>query len=303
MSSSSTLDSYDPADATPETVDRADLRAALIDGSNRQRVHGAKVIATLAASDPDYVEPLVPTIAETLGDDRIVVNRELASALASVANIALETLEPAVGPLVALLNHDVPVVRGVAAMPVRLLALERPDWFVPHADMLLTVLEDQISDPTDGYDGVPLEEPDRYELHHSIAQDEERRQLVARTVAAAVLVEVADREPTILSADTDRLVALVGADDPAVVGTVADVIGSLANAGIEVEAATTPLCGALTTWDHDDSVRARIVRALGYLEDPEAIAPLQRVAYEDDTSMELRELASETAVWLVRHCG
>lgn len=298
MSPSSALDSLEPADATPRTVDRADLRTALTDGSNRQRVHAAKITATLAASDPDYVEPLVPTIAEGLGDERVVVDRELASALASVADESPEALDPAVGPLVGLLAHDVPVVRSVAAMPVRLLAVDDPDLFTSHVDGLLNALEHTIDDPTAGFEAEPLEEPDRFELHQTITQDEERRQLVARTITAAILSEISDRTPTALADHADRLIALLDSDSPTVVGASADCLGALAETGADVSRATQPLCDALDAWTHDDAIRAQLVRAIGRVGEPAATPAVERVAADDSASTELCELARETVAWL-----
>lgn len=298
MSPRSPLESLDPADVTSEAVDRADLRVALTEGGNRQRVHAAKITASLAAANPEYVEPLLPTIAEVLGDERVVVDRELASALASVADESPEALAPAVGPLVDLLAHDVPVVRSVAALPVRLLAIEEPDLFTAHVDSILSALEHTSDDPTTGFEAEPLEEPDRFELHQQISQDEGRRQLVARTVAAAILNEVCDRTPTALTAHDDRLIALLDGDNPAVVGASADCLGALSETGTDVSHATQSLCTALDAWAYDDATRARLVRAVGRIGDPEATPAVERVASDEDAPAELCELAHETVEWL-----
>ncbi|MBV0902944.1 hypothetical protein [Haloarcula salina] len=299
MTESTALASLDPEMVRPEAVDRDALGEALSATKNRRRTHAAKLTATLAAEDPSFVEPLVPTIASVLGDERVVVNRELSSALASIAAESADSVTPAIAPLLELLSDDVPLVRSVAAIPVRALAVEDPTLFVGHADQLLDVVERDVSDPTAGFDAAPLEDPEVFELHQSISQDEERRQFVARTVAAMVLEEVTAIEPESVAEHVDPLLSLLNDDDAAVVGAVANCIASLARADVGgVSDAATALSDQLLTWEHDDAIRAQLLRALGYVGDSEAIPAVRTVATDEDAPPELRTLAAETEDWL-----
>ncbi|KZX49078.1 MULTISPECIES: HEAT repeat domain-containing protein [Haloarcula] len=299
MTESTSLDSLDPGLVTPEEVNRDALRDALNASGNRRRTHAAKLTATLAATDPSFVEPLVTTIASTLGDERVVVNRELSSALASLTHESTDSMTPAVEPLLELLSDEVPLVRSVAAMPIRSLAIEDPTLFVGHADQLLEVVEREVSDPTAGFDAAPLDDPEMFELHQSISQDEERRQFVARTVAVMVLEEATAIEPESVADDVDRLLSLLNDDDPAVVGAIANCITSLAQADADgLSDAAAALGDQLRAWEHDDAVRAQLLRALGFVRDSEAISAVRTVATDEDAPPELRTLAAETEDWL-----
>lgn len=293
-----TEDPIEELDASSlKDVETSTLRKALNADDNQTRISAAKTCSSRAEKDIDNIVPLIPDIVDRLDDERVAVLRESTIALACLAESQPESLEGSVGPLVDLLVHNVPIVRATAAKAIGSLAIERPEWFVPHVEGLLDVIGEEIVDPTERIEGRPLEGPHLWEAKQSISTIEMRRQLAAISIAANVLVEISDTNADALEAYLPRIVASLDHDVGAVVAASADILANISQEGPDVVSlALEPLCSLLNS--QNGMIRARVVRALGILGDENAIEPLRRVATDEGASQELRDLAIDTILWL-----
>lgn len=283
--------------ATPEEVDIERVESGLRSDDNLVRTHAAQLTTALAAGEPRSIEPLVPTLSGMFDDDRAVVLKEVLFALSLLADDDPEAVVDVAGDLIGVLNHDLPIVNSAGARVLRPLAAERPEVFSDHVDELLAVVEHPVSDPLEGLEPSPNPDAVRTETVENIRGQSRRRQLAARVVAAHVVVEVADVDPASVSPHSDRLIALLDDDDPAVRAAAAGALAALAeHHPEELDEVVPSLIDALD--DVDDTVRARAVAALGYLDADAAVDPLREVAGNEDADADLRDLASETADFL-----
>jgi hypothetical protein len=287
----------DPETATPGEVDIERVESGLRSDDNLVRTHAAQLTTALAAEDPHSIQPLVPTLSGLFDDDRAVVLKEVLFALSLLADDEPEAVVDVAGDLPAVLNHDLPIVNSAAARVLRPLAAERPDAFTDHVDQLLAVVERPVSDPMEGLEPSPNPDAVRTETVENIRGQSRRRQLAARVVAVHVVVEVAEIKPASVSPHSDRLLALLDDDNPAVRAAAAGTLAALAeHRPTELNEVVPPLIDALD--DVDETVRARAVAALGHLGNDAAVDPLREVAGKEDTDADLRDLAAETADFL-----
>jgi HEAT repeat protein len=100
----------------------ADLRVGLSFDEPEVREKLAKGLACVALGDPDRLRHLVPSLAEHLDDDRVLVRYHLCTALAAVGCEHPENLSEAAAPLRARLADESPYVQGRAVEAVALLA-------------------------------------------------------------------------------------------------------------------------------------------------------------------------------------
>jgi HEAT repeat protein len=287
----------DPETATPEEVDLGRVESSLKSDDNLVRTHAAQLTTALAAEDPHSIEPLVPTLSKMFDDDRGVVLKEVLFALSLLADDDPEAVVDVAGDLLGVLNHDLPIVNSAGARVLRPLAAEHPEAFSDHINELLAVVEHPVSDPLEGLEPSSNPEPVRTETVETIRGQSRRRQLAAHVIAAHVVVEVADIDPVSVSPYSDRLIALLDNDNPAVRAATAAALAAVAeHRPAELDEAIPSLIDALD--DVDDTVRARVITTLGHLGDGAAVDPLREVAADEDADADLRDLAVETAEFL-----
>jgi vesicle coat complex subunit len=287
----------DPETATPGEVDIKRVESGLRSDNNLVRTHAAQLTTALAAEDPHTIEPLVPTLSGMFDDDRAVVLKEVLFALSLLADDDPEAVVDVASDLLGVLNHDLPIVNSAGARVLRPLAAERPDAFSDHVDELLAIVEHPVLDPLEGLEPSPNPDAVRTETVENIRGQSKRRQLAARVIVAHLLVKVTDIEPTSVSPHSDRLIALLNDDNPTVRSATAGALAALAeHQPAELDEAIPSLIDALD--DVDDTVRARIIAALGHLGDDAAVDPLREVTRDEDADADLRDLAAETADFL-----
>lgn len=276
-------------------VDLGAVRSGLQSDRNTVRIHAAEVAAGIATDDSDEAAVLVPDLAHALDDELRTVVYQTTIATTQIAEDHPLALEPAIDPLVDTLDHDLPLVRTLAARSLGFVALERPDLFVEHVDTLVDVTrretEDVVSE--DAVTRADLDPEQRQSLQQ-INKESQIRQLVTRAITANLLVEVAAYDPDALAPYADEFVELLDDDDTSVAVPSADVVATLAEADVaDLSHAVDPLCDLL---DHEDEgLAANAVTALGFVGDARAVGPLRDLAAADDADEDLRELADRTA--------
>ncbi|WP_225334869.1 HEAT repeat domain-containing protein [Halomicrobium urmianum] len=287
----------DPTETPPEEIDLDLVRAGLKSENNIDRTRAAQIVSTMAAEDLELVEPLVPTLVEMFDDERTVVLKEVLFTLSLLAEEDPGHVADDVGGLIGLLDHDIPLVRTVAARALRPVAVDRPEVFTAHADDLLTVVEQPVEDPTEGYEPDPNAHSAQVQTINDVREKAERRQLAARAVAAHVVVAVADRDAEAVMDHVGRLADLLDDDSPAVTAAAADALANVAEQQPDaVGGVTDALIG---TFDGpDDPTRASAVAALGFVGDEAAVEPLRELADDDEADDDLCELATETAAFI-----
>ncbi|GKZ14480.1 HEAT repeat domain-containing protein [Haladaptatus sp. T7] len=289
------ITALDPETVSPGDVDTEGLRAALEREDNLVRTHAARLVSAVAERDLDSVEPLVPTLVGALDDDRIVVLRESLVVLAAIAEDSPEAVREAIPSLCSLLEHETPLIPALASEVVRVLAVERAEWFVPHVGELVTAMETEPTDPTAG--GADAFSNDAEPRAHvtDVYREELRRQITARTVVANVVYEVATIDPESVRPHASRFVALIEAGSGAVLSASVCAVNMISEANPEaVENAVEPLCDRLSVPDR--AVQVHAVSALGNVGDPTAVEPLREFADGDaPLDDEIRSLARTTA--------
>ena len=291
-------------DLDPETMSAVDvkidrLREGLRSEDNLVRTHTARLVSALAVDDLETVEPLVPTLVEALDDDRIVVLRESLLVLAGVADDSPSAVHDAIPDLLALLDHETPLIPSLAAEVVRVLAIHRVEWFVPYVGELVTAMADEPTDPIAGPATVPATPNTEPRAHlANVSKQEMERQITARTIVANVVYEVAETDADTVLPHASRFISIVrdgsGAVPAASVGAISFISENHPDAVAE---AVEPLCDRLTT--RDRTVQVHAISALGYIDDSSAVGPLRAFA-EGDAPLdeEIRSIARTTADWL-----
>lgn len=284
-------DPEEPLSGVPVDV----LRSGLESPELRVRKHAAMVAASVAADDPDGAAAVVPTLVERLEDDSKVVVTKSTIALSVVAEERPAALEDAVSPLVDLLVDDLPLVRVFAARALGHVSVEHPEFLLGTEETLRAALSMDVEETIDS---ERLQEEaatqKNFESLNSVNVEGQKRQVVAKSVAANLLAEVADLEPERLRGELAPFVEALDDDLPTVVMASLDVVGQVAR--IDPEAAreaVEPVCDVLTR--RNEQLVATAVTALGYIGDTRAVDPLEELADDEDREEDLRELAAETA--------
>ncbi|MGA9401919.1 HEAT repeat domain-containing protein [Haladaptatus sp.] len=287
----------DPETVSADDVEIDTLREGLRSEENLVRTHTAQIVSALAADDLETVEPLIPTLVAVLDDDRIVVLRESLLILAAVADDTPSAVRDAIPDLLSLLTHETPLIPALAADVIRVLAIDHPEWFVPYADELVAVMETEPTDPVEDATAAPNTQAREHLA--SVSREEMERQTTARTVVANVVYEVASIDAEAVRPHASRLCSLVcdgsGAVLSASVGAISFISEEYPDA---VADAVAPLCDRLTTPDR--TVQVHAVSALGHIGDPSAADPLREFADGDaPLDEEIRSIAHATEDWLI----
>ncbi|MCU4740795.1 HEAT repeat domain-containing protein [Natronoglomus mannanivorans] len=287
----------DTAKSDPDAIDLEEIEALLDDDWEERRNTGLKVLVGLAADDPERVVPFVDDVIDCLSESYGPARSHAALVLTLLVEDYPELVEPAIPQLVDNLTDETPIYRYRAARTIALQTEATPESFVEHADDLIDVLIDgpTVSKP------APPDDPSRREQHKGQVehlQPDFARSAATKEVAANVLVEVAEREPSVCAERLSDLYSVLENEDevPLVRGAIVDIVKHIAMA----DAADSPAVTDVLIDHLDDDttvVRARAIRALGFAEVADAIEPLRTVA-ESDPDEDVRDLASETADWL-----
>ncbi|WP_254273138.1 HEAT repeat domain-containing protein [Haloarcula marina] len=283
-------------DVTPESVDPAEIRAALDADSAPVRQRGARVCTTLAEDDTDSVRPVVDELGRALTDENPGVVQTAAAALTQAATadpaVVVETLDRAA----ALADADLGGVQIAGAQLLATVAKQEPAHCTPVVGTLL----DRLGRPPASDDDESMaacvgdEITQRTIREHE--EEEQQHERVARQVFANVVVAVAEAEPSALVDHVDTVADLTTAEDLVVRGAALDVLGAV---GSESPSAVDPVADAiLACLDADVGVlRARAVRTLGFLDDAQYADALSDVAATDPDD-EVAAFAAETAAFL-----
>ncbi|MFB6074994.1 MAG: HEAT repeat domain-containing protein [Haloarculaceae archaeon] len=285
----------DPDEVTPGTVDYDAVRAGFHHEEGLVKNRAADVTTALAEADIDAVDPLLEDVIAALEDDNVNVVKKATAVLSVVAEEDPDRLEDAVGPLVRTLDHDLPLIQTFAVRALRPIAMEHPEWFGPHVGELADRVEEGRHHMVDAED--PDVDQEVRQTLSKINASEGRKQLIAYSVAANLIVEVAEVDPDAVLPHVDHLVEMLDDVTPVAAGTIAEALGRIARDDPEAVAhAVDPL----TEWvDYaDEAIAGRVIRALGYIGDPAAAPAIRAVAEDEDRDEDLRDLARETADFL-----
>lgn len=285
----------------PETFSVGDVPVDVIlsgleSDDNLVRKRAATLNAALAAEDVDLVLDHVDLMLDLLDDERAVVVRETVVALMWVAEEHPEALENTVGDLVGVLRHDLPLIQNYGSQAVRLLAAEHPEWFVPHVEALLDVIEDERMNQLTEDDLAKMDQ-ETAEQYRGLDREEDKRHMATRTVAGHVVIEAADVDPEAVAPYADRLIDLLTHDSLGTRTWSAATIGNLAQYDRNlVTGAVAPLCDMVD--NSDEMAAANAITALGHVGDERAVEPLRDATADDGVDEDVRALASETADFL-----
>jgi HEAT repeat protein len=291
----------DLLDIDPESVTQSDVELDLVRDAVRNetdlvRDRAAEILLSFAEDDPESVLPAVEEIAVGIGSDHINVRHKTLSAAVMLGEDHVDELEPVVEPTVHCLHDKVPRTQAFAAKVLRPIAAERPEWLVPHTDLLLSVAREDLEDLTDQIPDEVLEDPQAAEQFQNAAQEEKKQQFLARAVAANLLYEAVDTDPS-AAPDLEKLLDTIEGADGTVTAAMIDTIAAIGQADpIAIEDAVEPLIELL---DHPtEEIQARAVKALGFSGDDRAIEPLRDLADHPGAGDDLQALAAETADWI-----
>ena len=286
----------DPESVTQSDVDLDLVRDAVRNETDLVRDRAAAILLAFAEDDPESVLPAVEEIAVGIDSDHINVRHKTLSAAVILGEDHVDELGPIVEPTVNCLYDHVPRTQAFAAKALRPIAAERPEWLVPHTDLLLTVVREDLEDLTDQFPDEVLEDPRAGEQFQNVAEEEKKQQFLARAVAANLLYEAVDTDPS-AAPDLEELLDTIKGADGTVTAAMIDTIAAIGQADpIAIEDAVEPMIELL---DHPtEEIQARVVKALGFSGDDRAIEPLRDLADDPSAGDDLQALAAETADWI-----
>lgn len=292
--SSALFDGIDPESVTPGDITEAALHEALSSSDPLLRQRGANACETLTEHDVDAVVPVLDELAALAGGDNAPVALRAIATLDAVAETDPTALDGRLSGLVSALDSDVVDVRLTAGTVLRKIVVKQPALLAPHTQQLVESLSATEPNSSDFGDVVDDQETRRTLKQHEEA--ERQRQIAGRRMLINIVVAITETEPRSAFDSVDALATLLEDWDPAVSGGAVDALAELAAIDPAVVA---HLSEQLTDClDHDTaSVRARAVRALGYLGDDEAVSKLRAVG-ENDADGDVRAIAAETADFL-----
>lgn len=264
-----------------------------------------QAVSLLVRESPDRATAFADRVTELLEDDVLAVRAAAALAAMSLAKQRPESVQQAIPSLVDLLDEDPPLLRFRAAGALAPLTDSHPEAFSEHVDRLVRSLrhgprfETDLQSVAQSSDLTAEQKTQRLSVLKSRTDELERgkiRSAGTREVIVNTLVEIAGIDPEACTPHRSDLVAALSDDDPAVRAGAVEIVRHLADDDPAfAETAVDPLLARLE--DEAAFVRARAVRALGYLEAPDAIDPLSELARQESNA-ELAELAADTADWL-----
>lgn len=293
MDSSNPLDGISPEEVTPGDVDDAELRAALASSSPLVRQRGVEVLDSLATQDPDAVEPFLDEVAGATADDNAAIAIRAIGVLETVADNDPTRLDGRLDDLVTVLDSELVDVQLAGGRLLATLVVEQPDLVSPYVHELVAAIRATEPDKNPRNFGEVVSDPVTRQTLEQHEQGERERRLSSRRTLVNVVVAVAETDRGTVVDAVDDLVTLLDDIDPSVAGGAVDALAEIATSHPD---AVLPVVDRLVDClDHYHSlVRARAIRALGYLGEESTVPALREVAKNDDDD-DVRELASDTA--------
>lgn len=292
------LDAVVLNDVPLESIEPAEVRAALRSERSLIRQRGARVCATLAADDVDRVRPFVDELGAVLRDENAGVVQTAASALQEIAAVDVDAIAEITDDVAALTRSELPSIQLAGARLLGDVAEERPADCVPVLGDLLDGLKDApVTAGDDSYAGHVEDRGTKEAIQQRERESQEYEQH-ARQLTSNVVIAAANAESAAVADHVEALADLAATDDVVVRSAALDVLGTLAQES--PESVRPHVAVAVTALDAEASVvRARAVRLFGFLGDEEYVEALERVA-ESDADEEIATFAGETASFLAR---
>lgn len=281
-------------DPTSVTVD--DVRPFLESDDEITRKRALDVCQAVAYTDAERILPLVPELIAFADDDFLAIKHSALGALSHLVQDEPDAVAEGVGTVARSLDGETPLTRFLAAKTVALLAVKRPERVAEHVDSLFDALDrddptvpEEVKQPSFG--SPDEHEPVREEIGKNISQNQNARELAATT-----LLVVAETDPEAIVPHLDAVERYVTDDNAIVSGQFVDVVSTLATEDYALPDGIDERVEA-TLPDGSTQLRARSLRALGYLTATDAVETIRDVAEETDDD-ELAAFAEDTAEWL-----
>ncbi|MBX0325145.1 hypothetical protein EGH21_19135 [Halomicroarcula sp. F13] len=284
-------------EVTPESVDPAEVNAALDDDRAPVRQRGARVAVMVAEADADAIRPFVDALGRALRDDNPGVVRTAAAALTEAGTADPAVVAGVLDDAVTLVDSKLGGVRLSGARLLATVAKQEPDRCTP---IVGTLLDHLGRLPTRDESSVAACVDDRV-TQRTVREHEEEEQeyhRIARQVFANVAVAVAEADPSAVADHVDTLADLTAVEEPVVCGAALEVLAAV---GRDTPSAVAPVADSVVSCLDDDAsvVRARAVKTLGFLEDERYADALREVA-ETDPNDEVATFADDTAAFLAQ---
>ncbi|MFC7203176.1 HEAT repeat domain-containing protein [Haloferax namakaokahaiae] len=294
--SSNPLDGITPESVAPRDVDDAEVRAALASSSPLVRQRGVEVLDSIAAQNPDAIDPFLDAVAAATADDNAPIALRAISVLDTVAATDPARLDGHLDDLVGVLDSELVDVQLTGGKLLATLVVERPELVSAYVGELVAAIRATELDEQPTNFGEVVSDPVTRQTLEKHEEGERERRLSSRRTLVNVVVAIAETDPDAAADAVEDLLTLLDDIDPTVTGGAIDALGEVAASNPE---AVVPVADRLVDClDHGRSlVRARTIRALGYLGDESTVPALERVAATDDDE-DVRELAAATAEFI-----
>lgn len=282
------------AEEEPTSVTAEDVRPFLEVDDDIVRKRALDVCQAVAYVDSDRIAPLIPDILTFVEDDFLAVKHSALGAIGHLVPDEPDAVAEGVQALTRELSGETPLTRFLAAKSVALLAFERPAVLTDHVEDLVAALGQE--GPTLPEDSTQTQftgpdDPVREEIGKNVAQNENARELTAKA-----LVAVAETDPDAIAPHLEALRPYVDDQNEIVSGPLLEIVSTLAADDYDVPDGIAERVEA-TLPDGSTELRARSLRALGYLSATDAVDTVRTVV-EDAEDDELAAFAADTAEWL-----
>lgn len=284
------------AEDDPTSVTATDIRPYLDADDDITRKRALDVCQAVAYSEPARIDPLLEDVIDFVDDDFLAIKHAALGTVGHVVQANPDPIAERTETLVGALDGETPLTRFLASKTIALLSAERPERVAEHVEGVFGVLAEESPDVPEEIKQPSFGQPDEYEpvreqVGENIAQNENARELAAKT-----LVEIVKNEPEAIASHVDELSPYLDDDNEIVTGAIVEVVATLASEDYEVpETVVAPLEQSLQ--EDSTQLQARSLRALGYLSATDAVETIETVADETDDE-ELAAFAEDTAKWL-----
>ncbi|WEL17113.1 HEAT repeats containing protein [Halorhabdus sp. SVX81] len=282
------------AEEEPTSVTVADIRPYLEADEDITRKRALDVCQAVAYVDSERIAPLIPDLLDFVEDDFLAVKHSALGAIGHLVPDEPDAVAEGAEKLTRELSGKTPLTRFLAAKSVAFLAFERPGALVDHVDALVAALDQDgptLPDEPAGSQFTGPDDPVREEIGKNVAQNENAREL-----AAKALVAVAETDPDAIVPHLEALGPYVDDRNEIVSGPLIEIVSTLAADDYTIPDGIAERVES-TLPDGSTQLRARSLRALGYLSATDAADTVRTVAEEADDE-ELAAFAADTAEWL-----
>ncbi|MFB6202181.1 MAG: hypothetical protein ABEI98_09245 [Halorhabdus sp.] len=289
------------AEDDPSSVSIEEVRPYFEAEDEFTRKRAIDICQAIAYVEPERVVPLVPDLVAFAEDDFLAIKHAALGAISHIVQDEPDAVLDGIDTVAQSLDGETPLTRFLAAKSFGLLVAERPERVAEHLDALFAALAREGPEVPEEIEqstfGAPDEhEPVREEIGRNISQNENARQLAAKTIGAIV-----KDDPDAIVPYLEEVPTYVDDRDPIVSGAFVEIVSDLAAADYDLPDETAERVEA-TLPDGSTQLRARSLRALGYLSATDAVETIQDVA-EDTDDDELEAFAEDTAEFLQSTAG